>query len=119
MALFGSCGVGNLGHPLSPTDERLGLAMATIGGIDLWAVHGCDWESTVVPGGQFSIPEMGDSPGYPRGWLGQPTSGPARVDFGKWKRTFGGGTVYANLTGETWNDGRVSVPARDALFVKS
>jgi len=119
MAQFGTCGVGNLGHPLSPTDERLGLAMATIGGIDLWAVHDCDWESTVVPGGQFSIPEMGDSPGYPRGWLGQPTSGPARVDLGKWKRTFTGGTVYANLTGETWNDGRVSVPARDALFRNS
>lgn len=119
MAQFGTCGVGNLGHPLSPTDERLGLAMATIGGIDLWAVRDCDWDSTVVPGGQFSIPEMGDSPGYPRGWLGQPTSGPARVDLGKWKRTFTGGTVYANLTGETWNDGRVSVPARDALFGKS
>jgi hypothetical protein len=119
MAQFGTCGVGNLGHPLSPTDERLGLAMATIGGIDLWAVHDCDWESTVVPGGQFSIPEMGDSSGYPRGWLGQPTSGPTRVDLGKWKRTFTGGTVYANLTGETWNDERVSVPAREARFVKS
>jgi len=118
MAEFGTCGVGSLGHPLTPTDERLGLAMATIGGIDLWAVHDCDWDSTIVPGGQFSIPEMGDSPGYPRGWLGQPTSGPSRVDSGRWKRTFTGGTVYANLTGETWSDGDVSVPAHDARFVK-
>ena len=119
MAEFGTCGFGNLGHPLTPTDERLGLAMATIGGIDLWAVHDCDWESTVVPGGQFSIPEMGDGPGHARGWLGQPTSRPTRVDLGKWKRSFTGGTVYANLTGETWKDGRASVPARDAQFVKS
>jgi hypothetical protein len=119
MAQFGTCGVGSLGHPLSPTDERLGLAMATIGGIDLWAVHDCEWESTVVPGGQFSIPEMGDSSDYPRGWLGQATSDPIRVDLGKWKRTFTGGTVYANLTDASWNVGGVSVPARDALFVKS
>jgi hypothetical protein len=119
MAQFGTCGVGNLGHPLTPTDERLGLAMATIGGIDLWAVHDCDWESTVVPGGQFSIPEMGDSSDYPRGWLGQATSDPIRVDLGMWKRTFTGGSVYANLTSATWNVGGVTVPARDALFVKS
>jgi hypothetical protein len=118
MALFGTCGVGNLGHRLTPTDERLGLAMATIGGIDLWAVHDCDWESTVVPGGQFSIPAMGDSPGFPRGWLGRPISGPVRVDLGKWKRGFTGGTIYANLTGSTWKAGGVSVAAHDALFVK-
>ena len=68
MAEYGTCGYGNLGHPLTPTDERLGLAMATIGGIDLWAVHDCDWSTTVVPGGQFSIPEMGDSAEYPA-WL--------------------------------------------------
>ncbi len=80
MAEYGTCGTGNLGHPLTPTDERLGLAMATIGGIDLWAVHDCDWNTTVVPGGQFSIPEMGDSAEYPRGWLGEATSDPIRVD---------------------------------------
>ena len=119
MVEFGTCGVGNLGRPLTPTDERLGLAMATIGGIDLWAVHDCDWESTVVPGGQFSIPEMGDSSEYPRGWLGQPTSDPIRVELGRWKRTFTGGTVYANLTDSSWNAKSASVPARDALFVKS
>ena len=62
---------------------------------------------------------MGDGPGHARGWLGQPTSRPTRVDLGKWKRSFTGGTVYANLTGETWKDGRASVPARDAQFVKS
>jgi hypothetical protein len=93
--------------------------MATIGGIDLWAVHDCDWESTVVPGGQFSIPEMGDSLEYPRGWLGRPTSDPIRVDLGKWKRAFTGGRVYANLTDVSWNVGGVSVPAHDASFVKS
>jgi len=43
MAEYGTCGFGNLGHPLTPGDLRLGLAMATIGGIDLWAVHDCDW----------------------------------------------------------------------------
>jgi hypothetical protein len=119
MAEFGTCGTGNLGHALTPTDERMGLALATIGGIDLWAVHDCDWESTVVPGGQFSIPEMGDSSGYPRGWLGQATSGPVRVDLGKWRRTFTGGTVYANVTNASWKVEGISVPARDALFVKS
>jgi hypothetical protein len=118
MAEFGTCGVGNLGHPLTSTDERLALAMATIGGIDLWAVHDCDWESTVVPGGQFSIPEMGDSPGNPRGWLGQPTSDPVRVDLGKWKRTFTGGAVYANLTDASWNVGGVTVAPHDARFLK-
>jgi hypothetical protein len=62
---------------------------------------------------------MGESADYPRGWLGQPTSDPIRVDRGKWKRTFTGGTVYANLTDATWNAEGVSVPARDALFVKT
>jgi hypothetical protein len=117
MAEYGTCGFGNLGHPLTPTDERLGLAMATIGGIDLWAVHDCDWGTTVVPGGQFSIPEMGDNATYPRGWLGQATSDPIRVAFGQWKRTFTGGRVYANLTSATWRIDDVSIPARDALFV--
>jgi hypothetical protein len=118
MVVYGTCGGGNLGHPLTATDERLGLAMATIGGIDLWAVHDCDWGTTVVPGGQFSIPEMGDDPTYPRGWLGQPTSDPIRVALGEWKRTFTGGSVYANLTNATWQVDNVSVPARNALFVK-
>jgi hypothetical protein len=118
MAEYGTCGFGNLGHPLTPTDERLGLAMATIGGIDLWAVHDCNWSTTVVPGGQFSIPEMGDSADYPRGWLGKATSDPIRVALGQWKRTFTGGTVYSNLTSATWRVDDVSVPARNALFVK-
>jgi hypothetical protein len=118
MAEFGTCSWSGLGHPLTTTDERLGLAMATIGGIDLWAVHDCSWGTTVVPGGQFSIPEMGDSPTYPRGWLGQPTSDPIRVALGEWKRTFTGGTVYANVTDATWQVDGVSVPARDALFEK-
>ena len=119
MAEYGTCGSGNLGHPLTPTDERLGLAMATIGGIDLWAVHDCDWGSTVVPGGQFSIPEMGDNAHYSRGWLGQATSDPIRVASGKWTRSFTGGHVYANLTNATWSVDGASVPARDALFVKA
>jgi hypothetical protein len=118
MAEFGTCSWSGLGHPLTPTDERLGLAMATIGGIDLWAVHDCNWGTTVVPGGQFSIPEMGDNSSYPRGWLGQPNSDPIRVALGKWKRTFTGGTVYANVTAATWQVDGVSVPARDAAFVK-
>jgi hypothetical protein len=118
MVEYGTCGGGNLGHPLTPTDERVGLAMATIGGIDLWAVHDCSWGSTVVPGGQFSIPEMGNNSTYPRGWLGQPTSDPIRVALGEWKRSFTGGTVYANITNATWNVDSVSVPARNALFVK-
>jgi len=118
MAEYGTCGVGNLGHPLTSTDERLGLAMATIGGIDLWAVHRCNWATTVVPGGRFSIPEMGDNATYPRGWLGQPTSDPVRVALGQWKRTFTGGAVYANLTSATWQVDNVSVPARNAVFTK-
>jgi hypothetical protein len=118
VSLHGTCAQSNLGHPLTPTDERLGLAMATIGGVDLLAVHDCDWGSTVVPGGQFSIPEMGNNPTYPRGWLGQPTSDPIRVALGEWKRTFTGGTVYANVTNATWNVDSVSVPVRNALFVK-
>jgi hypothetical protein len=119
MAEYGTCGFGNLGHPLTPSDLRLGLAMATIGGIDLWAVHDCDWGTTVVPGGQFSIPEMGDSTTYPRGWLGQPTSDASRVDLGKWRRSFTGGRVYANVTEATWNVDGISVPPQDALFAKS
>ncbi len=98
---YGTCGTNNLGHPLTAKDERMGLALATIGGVDLWAVHDCDWGTTVVPGGQFSIPEMGDNATYPRGWLGQPTSDPTRIASGQWKRTFTGGVVYANATGAT------------------
>ena len=118
MVEYGTAGTGNLGHPLTPTDERLGLAMATIGGIHLWAVHDGDWDSTVVPGGQFGIPEMGDNAAYARGWLGQPTSDPTRIAFGKWKRSFSGGSVYANLTDAAWRTDGVSVPPRNALFVK-
>ena len=119
IAEYGTCGINNLGHPLTAKDERMGLALATIGGVDLWAVHDCDWGTTVVPGGQFSIPEMGDNATYPRGWLGQPTSDPTRIASGQWKRTFTGGAVYANATGATWNVDGVSVPARNALFVKA
>jgi hypothetical protein len=118
MVEYGTGGTGNLGRPLTATDERLGLAMATIGGIHLWAVHDADWGTTVVPGGQFSIPAMGDNATYPRGWLGQPTSDPIRVARGKWKRSFGGGRVYANLTDATWSADGVSIPARDALFAR-
>jgi hypothetical protein len=92
--------------------------MATIGGIHLWAVHDGDWDTTVVPGGQFGIPEMGDNAAYARGWLGQPTSDPTRIAFGKWKRSFSGGSVYANLTDAAWRTDGVSVPPRNALFVK-
>ena len=41
---------------------------------------------------------MGDSAAYPRGWLGLPTGAPIKVASGEWKRTFTGGTVYANAT---------------------
>jgi hypothetical protein len=118
MAEYGTCGTGNLGHPLTARDKRMGLALATVGGIALWAVQDCGWETTVVPGGQFSIPEMGDNATYPRGWLGQPTSEPIKVDSGQWKRRFTGGNVYANATDESWDVDDVSVPAGDALFVK-
>jgi hypothetical protein len=115
---YGTCGTNNLGHPLTAQDQRIGLALATIGGIDLWAVHDCGWETTVVPGGQFSIPEMGDNATYPRGWLGQPTSDPLKIASGQWKRKFTGGIVYANATDATWTIDGFSVPARDARFVK-
>lgn len=118
MAQYGTCGTNNLGHQLTAQDKRMGLALATIGGISLWAVQDCGWDTTVVPGGQFSIPEMGDNATYPRGWLGQPTSDPTRIASGQWKRTFTGGTVYANATGANWNVDGVSVPARDAFFLK-
>jgi hypothetical protein len=119
MVEFGTCGAGNLGHPLTATDERVGLAMATIGGIHLLAIHDCDWGTTVVPGGQFSIPAMGDNAAFRRGWLGQPRSDPMRIGLGKWKRSFSGGIVYANLTKQPWNIEGVTVPADDALFVKA
>jgi hypothetical protein len=118
MIEYGTCGTNNLGHPLTERDKRMGLALATVGGIALWAVQECDWGTTVVPGGQFSIPEMGDNATYPRGWLGQPTSDPVRTAWGQWKRTFTGGIVYANATGAAWDVDGVSVPPRDAFFVK-
>jgi hypothetical protein len=61
---------------------------------------------------------MRDNATYPRGWLGQPTSDPIRVARGKWKRSFGGDRVYANLTDATWSADGVSIPARDALFAR-
>jgi hypothetical protein len=118
MAEYGTCGTGNLGHPLTARDKRMGLALATIGGIALWAVQDCGWETTVVPGGQFSIPEMGENATFPRGWLGQPTSDPIKIDSGRWKRTFAGGVVYANATDESWDIDDASIPAGDAAFVK-
>ena len=118
MAEYGTCGTNNLGRPLTAQDKRIGLALATIGGIHLWAVQECGWETTVVPGGQFSIPEMGGNATYPRGWLGQPASDPTKIDSGQWKRTFTGGTVYANATDENWSVEGVSVPPRDAVFRK-
>ena len=78
LTQYGTCGTNNVGHPLTAHDERIALALATIGGVDLWAVHDCNWGTTVVPGGQFSIPEMGDSPGYPRR-----LAGPADVCAGE------------------------------------
>ena len=119
MAEYGTCGTNNFGHPLTAQDKRMGLALATIGGISLWAVDECGWDTTVVPGGQFSIPEMGNNATYPRGWLGQPTSDPTKIASGQWKRTFTGGIVYANATGRDWDVDGVSVPARDAVFLKS
>jgi hypothetical protein len=113
---YGTCGTNNVGRPLTEQDKRMGLALATIGGIALWAVQDCNWGTTVVPGGQFSIPEMGNNARYPRGWLGQPTSHPIKVASGQWKRTFTGGIVYANATAAVWNIDGVSVPARDGLF---
>jgi hypothetical protein len=118
ITLFGTCGWMNMGHQLTSVDLRLGLAMATIGGVDLWAVAQCAWSTTVVPGGQYSIPEMGYNQTYPQGWLGQPTADPQRVTLGQWKRTFTGGTVYANTTGSSWTVDGVTVPAADAVFVK-
>jgi hypothetical protein len=106
-------------NPLTANDKRMGLAMATIAGVHLWATQTTDWNSTVVPGGQHSIPEMGESPAFPRGWLGQPSSDPQRLGLGHWKRTFTGGLVYANVTNTAWVvDGRM-VPTMDAVFVRT
>jgi hypothetical protein len=115
---YGTCGSSNLGHPLTAQDERMGLALATIGGVGLWAVHDCSWSTTVVPGGQFSIPEMGENARYPRGWLGQPAGEPAKAASGRWSRRFTGGVVYANATDTSWAVDDLAVPPRDALFVK-
>jgi hypothetical protein len=118
IAQYGTCGTNNHGHPLTAKDKRMGLALATIGGVALWAVQDCNWSTTVVPGGQYSIPEMGENAMYPRGWLGQPTDPPSKAASGQWKRTFTGGIVYANATAATWKVDGVSVSAHDAVFVR-
>jgi hypothetical protein len=41
-----------------------------------------------------------------------------RVAAGKWKRSFSGGTVYANATSGAWSVEGHTVPAQDGLFVK-
>jgi len=115
---YGTCGTNNLGHPLIDQDKRMALALATIGGVALWAVQDCSWNTTVVPGGQYSIPQMGDTPSYPRGWLGQPTGEADKLASGRWRRTFTGGTVYGNATHDTWAVDGHHVDPRDALFVK-
>jgi hypothetical protein len=42
-----------------------------------------------------------------------------KVESGRWKRTFSGGTVYANATSGAWSVDGHTVPAQDGLFVKS
>ena len=70
-------------------------------------------------GSNFAIPELGDSAAYPRGWLGLPSGAAVRVAAGKWKRSFSGGTVYANASASAWSVDGHTVPAQDGLFVKS
>ena len=62
---YGTCGTNNVGHPLTAQDERIALALATIGGVDLWAVHDCNWGTTVVPGGAVLDSRNGRQPGLP------------------------------------------------------
>jgi hypothetical protein len=123
MNVFGITGLNALGHVLTAQDQRLELAYACIGGLYAWIVNGEGWGTTAIPGtpagSNFAIPEMGDSAAYPRGWLGLPTGAAVRVAAGKWKRTFSGGTVYANATSGAWSVDGHTVPAQDGLFVKS
>jgi len=122
LNVFGINGLNALGHVLTPQDQRLELAYACIGGLYVWIVNGESWSTTAIPGtpagSNFAIPEMGDSAAYPRGWLGLPTGAAVKVAAGEWKRTFSGGTVYANATSGAWLVDGHTVPAQDGLFVK-
>jgi hypothetical protein len=122
LNVFGITGQNALGHVLTPQDQRLELAYACIGGLYAWIVNGDGWGTTAIPGtpagGNFAIPEMGDNAAYPRGWLGLPTGAAVKVAAGEWKRTFSGGTVYANATSSAWLVDGHTVPAQDGLFVK-
>ena len=85
-------------------------------------MNGDGWGTTAIPGtptgSNFAIPEMGDSAAYPRGWLGLPTGAAVKLASGRWKRTFSGGTVYANASSSAWSVEGHTVPAQDGLFVK-
>jgi len=121
--VYGTSGTNNLGHILTPADQRLNLAYACIGGLYLWAVNNASWDTTAIPGtvsgANFAIPEMGDTATFPRGWLGLPTAPAVKINSGQWKRVFAGGIVYANAVNAPWSiDGR-TVPAWDGLFVKT
>jgi hypothetical protein len=123
LNVFGINGLNALGHVLTPQDQRLELAYACIGGLYVLIINGDGAGTTAIPGtpagSNFAIPEMGDSAAYPRGWLGLPTGSPVKVESGRWKRTFSGGTVYANATSGAWSADGHTVPAQDGLFVKS
>lgn len=118
FAVYGNVVATGRGRPITDADKRLALAMATIGGWHLWITQDSSWSTTIVPGGPNSIPEMGQSSQFPRGWLGQPTALPSRVGFGRWKRIFTGGTVYANTTTSPWTVDGLTVLPDDALFSK-
>ena len=122
LNVFGITGQNALGHLLTPQDQRLELAYACIGGLYAWIVNGDGWGTTAIPGtptgSNFAIPEMGDSAAYPRGWLGLPTGAAVKLASGRWKRTFSGGTVYANASSSAWSVDGHTVPAQDGLFVK-
>ena len=122
MNVYGLTGQNALGHVLTAQDQRLELAFACIGGVYAWLINGDGWGTTAIPGtpagSNFAIPEMGDSAAYPRGWLGLPTGAPIKVASGEWKRTFTGGTVYANATASPWTIDGHTIPAQDGLFVR-
>lgn len=107
--------------PLINAEKRVALAGAVISGAYLWLVDGPpdsnNWANTVVPGGTGSIPQMGQAPGYPRGYLGRPAAAAVHVGPGRWYRDFTSGyRVYANVTWNSWTDARTVVPANDAVF---
>jgi len=121
--VYGTSGTNNLGHVLTPQDQRIELAFASVAGAYLWAVNNASWDTTAIPGtasgASYAIPEMGDTATYPRGWLGSPSGPATKVASGQYKRVFSGGIVYANAASTPWSiDGR-TVPAQDGLFVKT